>query len=54
MTSDQIKQKDTLELSLGAWLKEIAYQLALLNERPANPPPEAKPVQINKPFKVVK
>ena len=32
MTSDEIKQKSGLDMSSSAWLREIAMQLALLNE----------------------
>lgn len=34
MTSDQIKEASHIDLSTTAWLKEIALQLALLNEKP--------------------
>lgn len=34
MTSNEIKQKQALELSDTRWLQEIAFQLALLNEKP--------------------
>lgn len=39
MTSDEIKQKEALDFSQAGWLREIAYQLALLNEKQA---PEVK------------
>ena len=33
MTSDEIKEIRVTDLSTNTWLKEIAYQLALLNEK---------------------
>ena len=35
MTSEEIKDKPAGELATNAWLKEIAMQLALLNEKHA-------------------
>ena len=32
MTSDEIKESRPAEHSTNTWLKEVAYQLALLNE----------------------
>lgn len=40
MTSDQIKAIGHADQSTNAWLKEIALQLALLNEKPAEKQPE--------------
>ncbi len=38
MTSEEIKSKSALDVSSSRWLQEIAYQLALLNEKkPAEP-----------------
>jgi hypothetical protein len=47
VTSDQIKARQAIELSERDWLQEVAYQLALLNEKQAKPAPE--PVKV--PFK---
>ena len=33
MTKDQILAQPAAEISTNAWLKEIAYQLATMNER---------------------
>ena len=33
MTSEQIKKTQHFDLSANQWLKEIAYQLALSNEK---------------------
>jgi hypothetical protein len=33
MTSDEIKEARAAEHSTNTWLKEVAYQLALLNEK---------------------
>ena len=33
MTIDEIKQKQAMDLSTNGWLREIAIQLALLNEK---------------------
>jgi len=33
MTSDEIKESRAAEHSTNTWLKEVAYQLALLNEK---------------------
>jgi hypothetical protein len=47
MTSEEIKQADPLLLSVNGWLKEIAYQLALLNEKPQPKPaddPRKQPI----------
>jgi hypothetical protein len=38
MTSDEIKQKPATDLSQTAWMREIALQLALLNEKPIERP----------------
>jgi hypothetical protein len=35
VTSDQIKQTPHYDLSVTHWLKEIAFQLAVSNEKPA-------------------
>lgn len=32
MTAKEIAEKDPMQLGQSAWLKEIAYQLAKLNE----------------------
>jgi hypothetical protein len=37
MTSEQIKQTPATDLSTNGWLREIAMQLALLNEKDAVP-----------------
>lgn len=37
MTSEEIKARDVLALSTNGWLKEVAYQVALLNEKQAAP-----------------
>lgn len=37
MTSDEIKETLPTDLSGNSWLKEIAYQLALLNEKKPQP-----------------
>ena len=43
MKSEEIKQLPPAELSTNAWLKEIALQLAQLNEpRKAGRPPKEK------------
>jgi hypothetical protein len=34
MTSDEIKNTMAIDLSTNAWLREVALQLALLNEKP--------------------
>ena len=45
MTKDQIKAQPPAEISTNAWLKEIAWQLSIMNERgsvetvPAPPEP---------------
>lgn len=39
MNSEQIRDKSHLDLSSNAWLREIAFQLALLNEKPSAQPP---------------
>jgi hypothetical protein len=39
MTSDQIRDTLPTDLSGNSWLKEIAFQLALLNERQSIPEP---------------
>jgi hypothetical protein len=36
MNSDEIKQKQAVDLSANGWLREIALQLALLNEKRGN------------------
>ena len=33
MTSDEIREARAAEHSTNTWLKEVAYQLALLNEK---------------------
>jgi hypothetical protein len=33
MTSEEIKDAKAMDLSANAWLREIAIQLALLNEK---------------------
>lgn len=40
MTSEQIKYIQAADMSTNAWLREIAYQLALSNEKkgPGRPP----------------
>jgi len=35
MTSEEIKARVAMQLSERDWLREIAYQLALLNEKQA-------------------
>jgi hypothetical protein len=37
MTSEEIRNKNAVDLSERSWMKEICLQLALLNEK-ANPP----------------
>ena len=39
MTSDGIKDLHPSDMSTNSWLKEIAYQLALSNEKPAKQQP---------------
>ena len=46
MTSDEIREARAAEHSTNTWLKEIALQLALLNEK--QPIPE--PVVVSRPF----
>lgn len=41
MTSDEIRKIDPMALSIIGWLREIAAQLAALNERPI---PQVTPV----------
>lgn len=43
MTSEEIKQKANTDLSTNGWLREIAIQLALLNEKNEQPKVEASP-----------
>lgn len=40
MTSEDLKNKPACDLSTNGWLREIAMQLALLNEKkgPGRPP----------------
>ena len=38
MTSEKIKETSHCDLSANQWLKEIALQLALLNEKKPEPP----------------
>jgi hypothetical protein len=38
MTSDEIRQKQPWEISDNQWFREIALQLALLNEKRAPEP----------------
>lgn len=40
MTSDDIKNAHPMDRSTNDWLREVAYQLALLNEKPAATPPK--------------
>jgi hypothetical protein len=40
MTSEEIKQKQAVDLSTNGWLREVCIQLALLNEKGATPPRE--------------
>lgn len=44
MNSKQILETNTLAKSEREWLKEIAYQLALLNEKTQIPNYEPKPL----------
>jgi len=39
MTPEQIKQTMAIDLSTTGWLKEIALQLALLNQKSPGRPP---------------
>jgi hypothetical protein len=34
MTSEEIREKSAIDLSANGWLREIALQLALMNEKP--------------------
>jgi len=47
MTSDEIKQTHPADFSANSWLREIALQLARLNERQSDMPkmPPPKPTQ---------
>ena len=42
MTKDEIEKKQAMDLSTNAWLREIAIQLALLNEHHRKQPKAAK------------
>ncbi len=42
MTSDQIRALQATDLSANTWLKEIAFQLALMNEANSPSADEAK------------
>jgi hypothetical protein len=44
VNSQQIKEKLHFDLSMTHWLKEIAYQLALLNEAKQEPQLETRPM----------
>jgi hypothetical protein len=44
MTSEEIKQKQAVDLSTNGWLREVCIQLALLNEKGATPEP-AEPIE---------
>jgi len=46
MTSEQIREARAAEISTNTWLKEIALQLALLNEKQAIP----EPVVVSRPL----
>ena len=39
MSSDEIRRTPVTDMSSTAWMKEIAYQLALLNESQPKPLP---------------
>lgn len=39
MTSEEIKAKEAIAFSVNSWLREIAYQLARLNEHQAKQGP---------------
>lgn len=43
MTAEEIREKSPENISSAGWLKEIAYQLALLNESMNQPEPVAIP-----------
>jgi hypothetical protein len=43
MTSEEIKAFPANDKSLSSWLKEVAYQLAVLNEK--TPPAKQQPAQ---------
>jgi hypothetical protein len=45
MTSEEIKAKTPIDLSERAWMREIAMQLALLNEKKPEPKPNFPPKQ---------
>jgi len=47
MASDEIREARAAEHSTNTWLKEIAYQLALLNEKPVTGIPETHGTQVN-------
>lgn len=49
MTSDEISKKQASDLNTDSWLREIALQLALLNERQ-----EPKQPEVRKPAKAVR
>ncbi len=40
MTSDEIKRTPAIDMSATAWMREVALQLAILNEKkgPGRPP----------------
>jgi len=40
MTSEEIKQKQATDLSANGWLRELCLQVALLNEKSAEPLPD--------------
>jgi hypothetical protein len=43
MTSEEIKQKQAVDLSTNGWLREVCIQLALLNEKTASSCPDFPP-----------
>lgn len=38
MTPDEIKSMHPSDISTNSWLKEVALQLAIMNEKPATRP----------------
>jgi hypothetical protein len=48
MTSTEIQQKPAADLSTNSWLREIALQLALANEKPVKSQSEASETPVVK------
>lgn len=49
MTSQEIQQTEENKRTVAGWLKEIAYQLAVANERGEPDKPFLYPIELNSP-----